>query len=343
MIRHTRVLATQQVAAKADIAALFADMTNQLRGVLLQAAEPEGTIPLEQLRGVRTRIAPLVMRFFVGVDGRNAYTPGHEPLSPFARTLNRHIARVQAEVVQAHTRWLRRRVPLDVLTWLANPRPLQEQVEVLRRSNPLAQYEHSHEWADSRGYTLSDRIWQTGVETRRKIDLLMAEGIRNGDSAVRIAGRLEAFLNPSRRNVRTQKPYGRDGSFDAMRLARSEITLAHSRASKIAATTNPFVEGMNFVLSPSHPRVDICDPLAAGSPYPVEEVPVPVLDTHPHCLCTLTPNTGDIQATVEDIRSMMERGDRPAMNPANPGAFLLALLGSTLFALVSDEVQGTLG
>lgn len=209
--------------------------------------------------------------------------------------------------------------------------------------NPLADYDPFHRWIDPRGYQLSDRIWQVGVRTRSQIDALLTDSINRGRSAMSIARDLEQFLRPDRANLRTQRPYGVDASFDAMRLARTEITRAHSTAALLSARQNPYVEGMDYALSPSHPKIDICDSFATvdGSggrirdAYPIDEfVPTPVIDTHPHCLCTLRPTVREIAAVTNELRFAMQDARRihiePHITPINAQAFATALLSDYL-------------
>jgi hypothetical protein len=103
------------------------------------------------------------------------------------------------------------------------------------------------------GYRLSDRIWRADAQTRNRIDALLRYEIQNGTAAVDIAKQLEQFLKEERKGVRTQKPYGRWGSYDARRLARTEITAAHGRATMASAEANPWVESIHWALSMSHP------------------------------------------------------------------------------------------
>jgi hypothetical protein len=209
--------------------------------------------------------------------------------------------------------------------------------------NPLSTYESAHTWVDPNGYRLSDRIWMAGVRTRMKVDALLAEAIREGMSATELARRLEQFLIPGRAKIRTDKPYGSDASFDAMRLARSEITRAHSAAALIAARTNPYVGSMDWRLSGSHPKPDICDDLEAGSPYAIEDyVPIPVADSHPNCLCVISPNVNRSQADVTaEIRQGLEdaRAENipPNITPADVISLLQDLVGRELAKLV---IQG---
>jgi hypothetical protein len=176
--------------------------------------------------------------------------------------------------------------------------------------------------------------------------MLVSEGIRRGDSAVDIAKRVERFLHPERAAFRTDKPYGTDGSFDAMRLARTEITRAHAQACLVAAQRNPYADVMNYRLSLRHPKVDICDDYAANSPYPLNgRVPLPVRDTHPMCLCTVAAGvtrspadvTNEIRAALEEAR----QGNLPvAITPVQARQMLADMIGRELAQLI---LQGVIG
>jgi hypothetical protein len=158
-------------------------------------------------------------------------------------------------------------------------------IEVFK-PNVLARYEAPHTWVDPNGYTLSERVWRTAGNTRRKLDLFLEERIAQGDGALRISKDLEAFLQPGRQLRRTTAPYGTDASYDAMRLARPEIARAAARANEASAAMNPFVKGLETVLSPQHPCCDICDEAAESGPWPVGEIPDKFrIPMHPHCMC----------------------------------------------------------
>ena len=154
----------------------------------------------------------------------------------------------------------------------------------------LHEFVHPHD-----GYRLSDRIWRADAKTRNMIDQLLAHEIRNGTSAVRIAQQLEGYLRKERKGVRTKKPYGRWGSYDARRLARTEVTAAAGRAVIASSQANPFVELVQWDLSNAAREDWDCNCEANSSRdvgygpgvYPVEEVPD--YPDHPHCMCTLLP------------------------------------------------------
>ncbi len=151
---------------------------------------------------------------------------------------------------------------------------------------PRGTYAPFHEWVDPNGYRLSDRVWRTSVDVRARIDRLVDYHISQGTGAVEIARLMEPFLTPGAQGIKTKTPYGTEGSFSARRLARSEISAAAGRATVNAASVNPFVESIQWVLSGSHPESDECDANARGGVngdgiYPVADVPR--YPNHPQC------------------------------------------------------------
>jgi len=76
-------------------------------------------------------------------------------------------------------------------------------------------------------------------------------------------------------------------SYEALRLARTEMTAAFGEGTIAAARVSPSYIGMKWVLSHSHPMVDMCDTLAEhdeglgrGVYSPGNEPPMPA---HPNC------------------------------------------------------------
>lgn len=272
----------------AELASLFQPAIDSLTRLIISQGDIDGHIDPRQQNTITARAGQIIMGLFVGLDGRNAYAPdGITPLSPFAAWMNREIASVQADVVIAHARYMNRALPSELRTWLRTA-----QVAVSEQRQHLT-YIPTHEWMDKRGFTMSDRVWQTGERTRTKIDALLRDGIRQGQGSRELARDLERFLQPGRSMIRTIKPYGKDASFDAMRLARTEISFAHAQASYKSAAENPFVDGIDVALSNRHPLVrtspDECDELATmdwrnkrlRDPYTFGNVELPPY--HPHC------------------------------------------------------------
>ncbi len=200
-------------------------------------------------------------------------------------------------------------------------------------------YDPFHLFVNPNGYRLSDNGWQAALEMRRAIDALLDQQIPRGTSAVRIADMLVKYLVPSAKGITTKTPYGKVGSYWARRLARTEITAAAGRATINMAIANPFVELVDWVLSLSHPKTDICDNLAKSGPYAPNNVPA--YPPHPHCLCTIIALVIANRAEViASIRRSIYEGD-PTYAPLQ-GAFnedwLVAALMSELFVLVILEV-----
>lgn len=169
-------------------------------------------------------------------------------------------------------------------------------------------------WVDGSRYRLSDRVWKQGRWVRRQIDDTLREGIRNGDSAVTIAKRLEQFLDPDaaptrytargrivRRNM-TRRPYGAYGSSYARTLARTEITRVYGQAVIEAAKVTPGQRGVQWRLSAGHSHQDECDDNAHNHSEgmgPGEYLPneVPRYPNHPNDICTLVP----VMASRDDV------------------------------------------
>jgi len=173
-------------------------------------------------------------------------------------------------------------------------------------------YDVLHLFVGPDGYRLSDRVWRAGVSTRNAIDELLDYHIRNGTAAVDIAKELEKFLKRERVGIRTKRPYGRWGSYDARRLARTEITAALGRGVIAAALANPFVHVIEWALSPNRTGEWDCnceenataDEHGYGpGMWPVEMVP-PYPD-HPHCMCSLRPVTVAREEAIESIRGWL--------------------------------------
>lgn len=339
----SRPLYRAQLNFKNDLNEAMKPMVQRIQGIVVSYAGPKGTIPLTSQNEVLQKVGDQVQRFFVGPDMRQPFAAdGFTPLAPYPELLNRYLAWVTFQAVKPHAVYMRKHLPADVQLWL-NSRMMTEFT-----SNPLASYDPTHQWVDGKGYTLSGRIWQTGVNTRVKVDQYLTDAIRSGKGALDMAKELEQFLLPNRANLRTDKPYGVNASFDAMRLARTEIGRAHSSAALAASRANPYVESQEWKLSPSHPKMDICDQLATLSmsgerlkpAYPIDgDVPIPIQDSHPQCICTSF--AGELRPTddvVNELRAMIGRGDPPPITPIDPWKFVKILLGAWLANLIADEV-----
>lgn len=275
-----------------------------------------------------------VKPYYVG-SGDNPFRDA-QPQSPYARLLYDGISgavRIQAERQAA---LLNRAIKDEsVLMWLTGPRPFQPVTEQRGTYDPF------HLWVDPNGYRLSDRVWRASIDVRSRIDRLLDYEISRGTSAVRVAELLEDFLTPGARLIRTNTPYGKEGSYAARRLARTEIAAAAGRATVNASIANPFAAGVRWVLSNAHRDSDICDQNARGGPngdgiYPPEQVPP--YPNHPHELCHLSPvplgtTAGLVEQLRADIRANSPRARR-LQGAFNPDWLTQAILSGLLIDLL---------
>ena len=177
----------------------------------------------------------------------------------------------------------------------------------LRRRNYALQVSQQRVYSD--GLNLSQRIWRLEQGSMQAIRNTIASGMAQRTSAIELAQQLEGQLNagedwPRWTRARLSKmdareraqdakgllrtasdvpPGGSAGiSYNALRLARNEIQIANHAVTSDIAVHSPWVTGRKVVLSPAHPKSDICDEYAAGGPY---ESNANFLPLHPQCLC----------------------------------------------------------
>ena len=98
---------------------VFQPMTNEIAGILSRNAVNGGEIPAGRLTVVLDEAGRVVDRFLVGSAGRNVYREGGVPSSAFADLLNRHLVEVQYDVIEQHTKYIRRTADGNLTSWLS--------------------------------------------------------------------------------------------------------------------------------------------------------------------------------------------------------------------------------
>jgi len=180
------------------------------------------------------------------------------------------------------------------------------------------------------GMNLSARIWKWDRESRDGINRVLMDGIANQKSAWDIAKNLEQYLGANEDCPRwtSTRLYGRtktqiaagdttglvsrpcDGrgvSYNALRLARTEIQKAHALATDRIMAAQPWVEKEKCNLSAAHPETDICDDVVQGGEkgegvYEVGTIEYPL---HPNCLCYKTAVLMDEKDFTSDLNSWL--------------------------------------
>ena len=175
-------------------------------------------------------------------------------------------------------------------------------------------------WARTRnGLYLSDRIWQQGEKYRIIMRDLIQESVAIGQDAVTTARMLQQYVRQGAMTLAKKYPdmmkrmKGRipgNISYEALRLARTEMSAAFGEGAIAAARVAPSYIGMKWVLSGSHPVPDICDTLSTydsglgpGVYPPGDEPPYPA---HPNCLCALVPVHEEPEKFVEKLKRWTE-------------------------------------
>lgn len=133
------------------------------------------------------------------------------------------------------------------------------------------------------GFPLAERIYANGIVGVKQVARIVERELVLQRSAREIARQVRHLYNP---NV----PGGQ--SYAAKRLARTEINNAHHSTTIRHSNDRPWVRGMKWNLSSSHPRADACDDNAnkdhdrlGRGVYKRGNVP---RKPHPQCLCYLT-------------------------------------------------------
>ena len=181
-------------------------------------------------------------------------------------------------------------------------------------------------WArTNKGLYLSDRIWKQGENYRNAMTEIIQEAVATGQDAVTTARALETYVKAGRTTLASSYPnmmermgtrIPQNISYEALRLARTEMTAAFGEGTIAAAKVSPSNKGIRWILSKSHPITDICDEHAAHDEglgkgvFPVDDVPLH--PAHPNCLCSLV----NVNEQPEDFIERLKRWEKdPASEP----------------------------
>lgn len=190
------------------------------------------------------------------------------------------------------------------------------------------------------GRAFSDRIWVLNHEGKAGIDRVVDLGLANGISAWETAANLEQYLGAgkncpewaltrlyslSKSEIARGNPTGlvtgndcagQGVAYNALRLARTEISRHFAIATDELMTLTPWVEEEQCNLSSAHTGRDECDLVVEGGRdgkgiYPVGTIHYPL---HPHCMCYKTHVLMDNDDFVNKLSGWKSGDSWPAMD-----------------------------
>lgn len=269
----------------------------------------QGQISIATLGYIQDEVNALVQRTILGKPDRTgALTPytltrtDVIPRSPYFQALWSLMQQAAAVAIDYHARLMRQHLPADLIRAyeMATLDPFDRSLHEATDSDPL------HLWTGPDGKQLSDRIWNVAGDMRRKLNAYLSNAIASGKSVPQITAELEAYLSPDAKHGRVKTPWG-NLSWEALRLARTEVAFAYARADSLAAQGNPLVETYNFRTTPQHQCCDVCDVAERGGPYPKNDM-AHLPPQHPNCICGIVWNmVSAVEQVVAHLRDHFSR------------------------------------
>lgn len=172
------------------------------------------------------------------------------------------------------------------------------------------------------GLKISDRVWRATETVRNSVQRILEDAVARGQDSRRTAKEIQQYLQPGiwkahKADVRKRLGIGTDVSYQAMRLARTEMNNAFHEGAIAANQHSPGYRGIYWRLSKSRvmPIPDICDDMAEdvshGEPgfYPKGKEPV---RPHPQCMCFAVSNWEDPEQFSQRLNEWI---DNPHMQP----------------------------
>ncbi|HRY16409.1 MAG TPA: hypothetical protein P5330_11130 [Candidatus Competibacteraceae bacterium] len=234
---------------------------------------------------------------------------GHLRVEVLNAYLRQAIARLdglsaaQRDLLQQH---LSQSAQLGARPWGASGGILPSALPLPLLADAAARFVNQFTAAD--GLRLSDRLWRLDRGAKERIADVLRRNVVMGRDASRAAAEFLALGQEIPREIQQQlgldqidtagktiaellltgpgNPYA-----NARRVFRTEMNRAHGEAYRAGAGAHPDVIGERFVLSPNHPKADICDEYARADDYglgpgvyPVGKAPWPA---HPNTMSYL--------------------------------------------------------
>lgn len=175
-------------------------------------------------------------------------------------------------------------------------------------------------WSRSRyGLKLETRIWNQSKIYKQGVNNILINGVAEGKDCVSVARSLETYIKKGKSTLAKDYPemisrmkrVPENISYEALRLARTEMAAAYGMGTMKSAELNPVNEGIQFMLSSSHPEYDICDEICDADNYglgpgvyPIDKAPD--YPFHPNCLCIATQKNADPDDLIDRLKRWTE-------------------------------------
>ncbi|MBT9174343.1 MAG: hypothetical protein DDT21_02757 [Syntrophomonadaceae bacterium] len=170
------------------------------------------------------------------------------------------------------------------------------------------------------GLKISDRVWRTSERARHSVQHIVEDAVVRGQDARTTAKQVQKYLQPGvwtvhKEELRRRLRVHTDVSYEAMRLARTEMNNAFHEGMVAANQHSPGYQGIYWRLSAQHPVPDVCDDMAADMSngeagfYPKGQEPV---RPHPQCFCNTFPAYERPERFTERLREWVHN---PQLQP----------------------------
>lgn len=243
IIKRAQALALKEyfaldLSALAELQSYYESSLEEVISILLFYADSIGTIRLQQLSALRTDIE---------------------------RALN-NLASLQTELLN---RSLLASANIGVKPFLSHSAAASA-LDIAQRTTRFVK-----QFTGEDGLQLSDRLWIINDNNKNKVLRAINSAVIQGHSASEAAASLVANNELPTKEIKNKvnnasaekignvlKAQGKDEDaayWQARRLFRTEINRAHGMAYQNSLEEDEDIIGTRFMLSPNHPRVDICD------------------------------------------------------------------------------------
>lgn len=329
--RRLDMLGTVEARLRGDV---FAPLRDSLVRMLTRHSA-HGQVTAGAIGYIRAEMNALVQRTILGKPDMNgALTPYRivrgevSPNSVYFAALWSLMQQAAGVAIDYHARLMRQHLPADLVRAyeMATLNPFDTALSEAAGDgfNPL------HLWTGSDGRQLSDRVWNAAGDLRRKLDAYLSDAIASGKGVPQIAAELEDYLLPGAKHGRIKTPFG-NLSWEALRLARTEVAFAYARADSLAAQGNPLVETYNFRTAPQHQCCDVCDLVEQGGPYPKSDM-AHLPPQHVSCVCGIVWNM--VSAVEQVVAHLKTHYDRAVTNATRSVMDLIGPLSKRFLALL---------